>query len=264
MALSIEKPAVPGALVCWPSPDCVPRPPTPCPRGTGGVPVPAAPGSSPKPPGPAACPELPRAPLGPGAAPGCSGSQCPLVTAGTAAGNRHPRPRGPGSLGWGWGQTRPAGEQNFSSSNSTFGEHPVPPCPRQGHLSQAGLLQPRGAPTAPPAPHRLPHKAFPAFIQSKRTLFQLKTVPPSSVSTAPAESLSLSLFQDPLSTTRMPDGFLQAGWPQISQPFPTGQVLPASSSSGSSRIALSQTHLPLAEHPVLHGRRALSASFGFG
>lgn len=95
MALSIEKPAVPGALVCWPSPDCVPWPPTPCPRGTGGVPVPAAPGSSPKPPGPAACPELPRAPLGPWGRSGMLGLAVPSGDRGDSG--REPPPPAQGA-----------------------------------------------------------------------------------------------------------------------------------------------------------------------
>lgn len=57
-----------------------------------------------------AAPGSPK-PRSPRAAPGCSGSQCPLVTAGTAAGKSHPRDRGAGGLVWGWGKTSHKGEE---------------------------------------------------------------------------------------------------------------------------------------------------------
>ncbi|XP_058705932.1 basic salivary proline-rich protein 1-like [Poecile atricapillus] len=112
----------------WPCPQRgrVPWPPPPgvVPVGlgrTGGVRVPPAPGSSLKPPAPAECPEPLGAPARPLGAPGCSGSQCPLVTAGTAAGNRHPRARGP------------AGGSSLEKASlcrsSKIPELPAQPCP---------------------------------------------------------------------------------------------------------------------------------------
>lgn len=129
----------------------------------------------------------------------------------------------------GLGKNVPQGSRTSTHPTGPSERAPATPALGTNISHQAGLLQPRGAPTAPPASHHPsahPGNAFPPFIQSKRPLFQLKIVPPSSVSTVPGESLSVPLFQDLVSIIRMPEGFLQSGWPQLSQPFP-----PARSSS---------------------------------
>lgn len=107
-----------------------------------------------------AAPGSPK-PRSPRAAPGCSGSQCPLVTAGTAAGKSHPRDRGAGGLVWGWGKTSHKGEElQLIQQDLRRAPAATLPWARTSH-SRPGCSSPVGHPqllqlliTPPPTPAR--------------------------------------------------------------------------------------------------------------